>query len=100
MPTSVKLLGMHKPDEKLGFRLVPNYEVRHRKSDFDSFIKINSMGLRDYEHKNGKDPLTFRILVLGDSFTFGLGVNLEESYPKVLETMLNKNNDGRVYKRY
>lgn len=100
MPNSVKLRAMHKPDEKLGFRLVPNYEMRHRTSDFDKFIKINSMGLRDYEHKKEKDLLTFRILVLGDSFTLGLGVNIEESYPKVLETMLNKNNNGRVYKRY
>lgn len=100
MPTSVKLRAMHIPDEKLGFRLVPNYEMRHVTSDFDKFIKINSLGFRDHEHTKRKDPSTFRILALGDSFTLGLGVNLEESYSKILETRLNNNNDGSVYKNY
>ncbi len=79
MPNSVKLRLMHQSDERLGYRLVPNYEMRHQTSDFDTFIKINSEGLRDYEHRKDENSTTFRILVLGDSITFGLGVNIEES---------------------
>ncbi len=99
MPNSVRLRLMHQPDERLGYRLVPNYEMRHQTSDFDNLIKINSEGLRDYEHPRDKDPDVFRILVLGDSFTFGVGVNVEDSYPKLLETLLNQNpiGEGKKY---
>lgn len=100
MPNSVRLRLMHQPDERLGYRLAPNYEMRHQTSDFDSHIKINSEGLRDYEHQKNKDSSTIRILVLGDSFTFGVGVSLEESYPKVLEAMLNKNTSAGDPKKY
>lgn len=54
-------------------------------------VSINSLGLRDYEYPIQKDSQAFRILVLGDSMTFGWGTALEETYPKVLERMLNEN---------
>lgn len=99
-PNTVMLRLMHQPDERLGYKLVPNYEMDHQTSDFNSHIKINSEGLRDYEHQKNKDTDTFRILVLGDSFTFGVGVNLEDSYPKVLESILNQNSAGVDPKKY
>lgn len=37
-----------------------------------------------------KPPKTFRIVVLGDSFTFGQGVKRDETFSKKLELMLNK----------
>lgn len=91
VPGSVKMLLMREYDVRLGYRLVPNYEVRHKTPDFDTLIRINSEGLRDYEHPREKYPEVFRILVLGDSFAFGSGVSMEESYPKLLEAMLNQN---------
>lgn len=100
MPNSVRLRLMHQPDERLGYKLVPNYEMDHQTSDFESHIKISSEGLRDYEHQKNKDSSTIRILILGDSFTFGVGVSLEESYPKVLEAMLNKNTAAGDSKKY
>ena len=33
-----------------------------------------------------------RIVAIGDSFTFGMGVNLEDTYPKQLERILNRAN--------
>jgi len=53
-------------------------------------IKINSDGLRDDEYNINKSNNTFRIIILGDSFTFGLGVELKDTYAKVLEKKLNK----------
>lgn len=100
MPNSVKLRQMHQLDEKLGYRLVPHFAMNYQTSDFTSSIKINSEGLRDREYPKTKDLKTFRILVLGDSFTFGLGVNIEESYPKVLETMLNQSSKGSGARTY
>lgn len=100
MPNSVKLRLMHKPDEKIGYRLVPHFEMEYKTKEFNSFIRINSEGLRDYEHDKDKDIQTIRILVLGDSFTFGYGVNIDESYPKILEAMLNQNLSNKNSKRF
>ena len=53
-------------------------------------VKINKAGFRDYEYSVDKPQGVFRIVVLGDSLIFGLGVNLEDTFPKALERMLNK----------
>ena len=37
-----------------------------------------------------KDPKRCRIMILGDSLTYGKGVSLEETYPAVLEELLSK----------
>jgi lysophospholipase L1-like esterase len=47
----------------------------------------NSRGLRNRE-VGPKPPGTFRILVLGDSFTVGASVEQDEAYPQVLERIL------------
>lgn len=53
-------------------------------------IKTNSIGFRDYEYNIQKPEDTTRVLVLGDSVTLAWGVDLPDSYPKVLEKMLNE----------
>jgi lysophospholipase L1-like esterase len=60
-------------------------------------VTINSKGLRDYEYDYTPRPGVTRILALGDSVTFGWGVSLEDTYPKVLERLLN---DGDERDRY
>ncbi len=63
------------------------------KNIFTSYIPeytINSDGLNerfDYEIK--KDPKVFRIIVLGDSFTFGKYVDTKDNYVERLEDKLN-----------
>jgi hypothetical protein len=52
-------------------------------------VKINSQGLRDYEYPFEKRPGTYRIMMLGDSTTFGWGVPLENTAAKILERKLN-----------
>ncbi|MBC8501284.1 MAG: SGNH/GDSL hydrolase family protein [DPANN group archaeon] len=55
-------------------------------------IKTNSLGLRaNKEYKIPKPRGIKRILILGDSITMGWGVEYNNTYPKVLETLLNKN---------
>lgn len=49
----------------------------------------NNEGLRNRE-VGPKPPGAFRILVLGDSFTEGAGVEEEEAYPQVLEKILRR----------
>lgn len=51
--------------------------------------QINTMGLRGPEVERAKAPETYRILGLGDSFTFGVGVRDEDTFLRQLETSLN-----------
>jgi len=62
----------------------PNSKARYQTIEFDYEVNINSLGLRDREiHIEKGDK--FRILCFGDSWTFGWGVNVENSWPKKLE---------------
>jgi hypothetical protein len=51
----------------------------------------NNDGLRDVDYPVMKYSDHHRILILGDSYTFGLGVpNDEDTFPEILETKLNE----------
>ncbi|MBN2031315.1 hypothetical protein JW824_13865 [bacterium] len=52
--------------------------------------RINLQGFRDREYNMIKPQDIFRIIVLGDSITYGLGVSWDETYPKIIEQLLNK----------
>lgn len=52
-------------------------------------VRIDSLGFRDRERSYEKPHGTFRIAVLGNSWTEALQVPLEKTYPAVLEQELN-----------
>jgi len=55
-----------------------------------SNISYNKDGFRDKDYSFKKPDDVFRILIIGDSQTFGHGIDrLEDTYPKKLETRLN-----------
>ncbi len=54
----------------------------------ESYIKINSDGLRDQEYAIAKPKNTFRIAILGDSFTLASQVPAQTNYTSVLEKTL------------
>lgn len=56
--------------------------------------RTNSDGLRDYEYTIEKPPGTRRIIFLGDSFTFGMGVRIEDTYVKQLEDILSSSSSS------
>jgi len=58
---------------------------------YGAYIEINSLGFRGKEYNSEKSNNTFRIVVLGDSVTFGIGVNNGDTYPAKLEKILNNN---------
>ncbi len=53
-------------------------------------VKTNSHGFRDNEYNPEKASDTFRILMLGDSLTFGWGVRAENRFSDLLEKYLNQ----------
>jgi lysophospholipase L1-like esterase len=70
-----------------GIIFEPNSSAHYKSIEFDYVAKINSIGLRDNEIGAKKDG-TFRIVCIGDSWTFGWGVSNENSWPKQLEKIL------------
>lgn len=58
---------------------------------------INSDGFRDREFSIEKPNNTFRIVALGPSWTYGMGLQIEEDHVKVLEKLLNNNSLQKKY---
>jgi lysophospholipase L1-like esterase len=58
-------------------------------------VAVNSRGFRDGEFSDRKRDGTFRILCLGDSWTFGANVPQDETYPRALARRLDERFPGR-----
>ena len=74
-------------DPELGFALRPNAEGWWTKEG-SAYVKINSRGLRDYEHTLEKPENTIRIAVLGDSFAEALQVPIEDTFWSIMRRQL------------
>lgn len=72
------------------------------KPEIDSYFKLadfrtNSQGLRDKEYSIEKPANTFRVAVIGGSFTVPAGVEIDEAFHSILEDKLNKENPDLNY---
>ncbi|RPG21707.1 MAG: SGNH/GDSL hydrolase family protein [Phycisphaera sp. TMED9] len=68
---------------------MPNQTYRHQTPEYTVEIRTNSQGMRaDQEFAIPKPPGTRRIAVLGDSFSMGYGVNMEDTSLQILEENL------------
>jgi hypothetical protein len=87
--------GLIKPSQnpEIIYELKPNLNCYFKIASF----RTNSRGLRDKEYEINKPKDTFRIAVIGDSFTMSSGVEIEESYHALLEEWLNKDEGGINY---
>lgn len=71
-------------DELLGWAHAPNQHGRFNHRDFSVEVVINSQGMRDSEYsveRTGKR----RMLVLGDSYGWGFGVEHSERFSEIME---------------
>ena len=73
-------------DPEIGFRLRPGQTA----FTHDRPVRVNSLGLRDGEIATELVPGRRRVLALGDSQTFGNGLDLADTWPKQLEHILEK----------
>lgn len=76
-------------DQTLGWSLKPNSKATSNRTGVEIEYKINSKGLRDDETTYEKPEGVFRIVVLGDSRTFGFGVPIEKHFTTKLEGYYN-----------
>lgn len=77
--------GLYQPDEPRRYRIAPGFRGRiTNQAEFDTEIVTNQEGLRGPE-VGPKPPGGIRILAIGDSFTFGVGAQQEETWPAWLE---------------
>jgi lysophospholipase L1-like esterase len=57
---------------------------------------FNRWGLRDHDFALEKQPGEYRIVAIGDSFTFGVGAQLDDCWTEVLERTLKAQRGGPV----
>ena len=75
-------------------RFVPNSKGRFATKEYKTIYHINSFGLRDREYTLKKPEGFYRIVMIGDSFVEGRGVNIENTFTKKLEKLLNENKES------
>ncbi|HET7290012.1 MAG TPA: SGNH/GDSL hydrolase family protein [Thermodesulfobacteriota bacterium] len=84
------------PDEYAHHKYAPSKTQRaYDPADFDVSVRINNMGFRGRDVGEKKDPGAYRIVMLGDSFTFGAGVGDDQTFSSVLEKILNASSPGK-----
>lgn len=74
------------PNPEVVFMLRPGFEG----AMWGAPARFNRFAMRDDDIASDKAPDEFRILALGDSMTYGVGVRLEQTFAKVLERCLNE----------
>jgi lysophospholipase L1-like esterase len=82
----------------LGFRPrrnAPSADFRVERSEFSFRVVTNALGFRDRRLPAPKSPGVARVVVVGDSFTQGYGVDEEEAFPRRLEALLDAEDGAR-----
>ena len=77
------LYGLEFTPNDEGWYSMPPDAIRNK-------VIINSKGLRDVEHSYDKPNDVTRILILGDSYAAALEIPLEETFPRIMESILNE----------
>lgn len=79
--------GFYTPDPPGRYRLAPGYRGRiTNRAEYDNQIRMNQAGLRGPELVESGDSL--RVLAIGDSFTFGVGVEDDQTFVALLADRL------------
>jgi hypothetical protein len=78
-----------KYDSLLGWVHEPGQEGIFETPQFHTVVRINDKGLRDRPHSYERQNDTERILVLGDSFAWGYGIEESERFSQLLENSMD-----------
>ena len=81
--------SLYQFDNYFGFSLGSNFSGRSKNFDYDVNFFTNEYGLRS-DNTGSNNNMDHNILVVGDSYSFGTGVEFQESYPVLLLSKLNE----------
>ncbi len=81
----------HRESEWLPFELSPNHvgEYKSWENPEGYTVKTNVLGFRGEPFEVAKPEGTYRVMTVGDSFTFGFSVDNNDTYSAFLEDCLN-----------
>ncbi len=78
-----------KYDPVLGWAHQPGQEGIFETPQFRTYVRINEKSLRDRSHSYKRQNARGRVLVLGDSFAWGYGVEESERFSQLLEKSMD-----------
>ncbi len=78
---------------EIGYEFKPNLDTYFHLVPFET----NSRGLRDREYALAKPRRSFRVAVVGDSFTVPAGIRIEDAYHSLLERWGNERSPDGVH---
>jgi len=81
--------SFYRLDRNIGYALRPRAEGWNEK-EHETYVRINSQGLRDREHSLERPANVIRIAVVGDSFSEAKEVDQDATYWSVMERELNR----------
>ncbi len=76
---------LHRFDPHLGWALAPGVRATSKRTGNRVTYCINEKGLRDDDVPYEKPEGAFRVVLLGDSRSFGFGVPIEQHFSRILE---------------
>ena len=92
LPLPEEYAGLLRMDPDLFWSLKPNLKTTYKNGD----LTTNALGLRSKDIYK-KEQNEYRILSLGESSTFGVGVDNQQTYSAILEHLLNQNPSKTKY---
>ena len=73
-------------DDVLPWKLEPNMVTKGETDEFRYRYEHNALGFRGRDHKIEKEPGTFRVVGIGDSFTYGIGADEDSTFLARIES--------------
>lgn len=83
-------LGMFEQDPAAGYRLRGSYRNEIRVPEYRTVVRTDAEGYRLADDEPVRPDGAVRVLAIGDSFTFGVGVDAEDAFPAALERSLSR----------
>ncbi len=85
---SMQMGSLAQSDPDFGITIIPG-QIEVKNSEFEHMVHTKDVGCQNRAFRDdGVDNKTYHILSLGDSFTWGAGVTNEETWPEMLEGLL------------